>query len=103
MENDLDDETLYVRNSFIQVCLSKYYSRFITHNGTIIGAFIFFALLTAFAAFGVTQVKTDFELEFFVNSDHYLQGFITKRKAYFANGGDSANLYTDNTIDILTE
>lgn len=64
---------------------------------------MFFALLTAFAAYGVTQVKTDFELEFFVNSDHYLQGFISKRKTYFDNSGEAARFYTDQTIDVLTE
>ena len=53
---DKNKETLQVRNSLIQSCLTKSYSRFITHSATIVLVLLFFALLTAFAAYSASKV-----------------------------------------------
>ena len=103
VDPNLDDDTLYVRDSFIQTCLSKYFARFITHSTVQIIVIIFFVLLTAFACFGITQVETNFELDFFVNSDHFLQGFIKARDANFPNNGNGCRMYTTSDVDPLTE
>ena len=44
-----------------------------------------------------------FEMEFFVNRDHFLQGYISKQKAFFSENGETALFYTDSSIDVLTE
>ena len=54
VDPDLDDDTLYSRNSFIQNCLQKHYSRFITSFPVRIGVLIFFLFLTIFAIAGST-------------------------------------------------
>ncbi len=85
MDPKLDDDELYVQNSFIQTCLSKYFSHFVTSNCGIIGILVFFVLLTAFATFGATQVETNFNLEFFVNEDHFLQDYLAVKNSYFSD------------------
>ena len=49
-------------------------------------AFTIFSALTAAGAFGCSQMKQDFKLEWFIPSDSYVNNFFTLNEEYFSTG-----------------
>ncbi len=94
---------MYQRSSFIQNLLSKHYSRCIVNPTVQVIILVLFIMLTAFAAWGTSRIKSDFNIEYFVNDDHKLQDYYNMRDTYFGGSGEKAEYYSDTTADLLTE
>ena len=74
-----------------------------THWKVQILILLFFAALTGFAAWSVTQVVTNFSLEFFIEDDQRLRFYFDDLTANFESSGFSAGLYTDKSSNLTTE
>ena len=87
----------------MQNFLRKYFSRFVTNWKAQIFILIFFAGLTSFAGWAVTQVVTNFSIEYFVEDDQRLQIFYNQRNSLYPKIGFGSGFWTDGQADLLTE
>ena len=103
IEEELDDDRMYIRSSFMQSFLRKCFSPFVTNWKAQIFILLFFAALTAFASWSATQVVINFSVQFFVEDDQKLKAYFDDLNAIYSGSGFGCDFYTDATADLFTE
>lgn len=103
IDEDLDDDKLYSRSSFMQNFLQKYLSHFVTNGKAQIFILLFFAGLTAFAGWASTQAVINFSVEYFVSDGQRLKAFFSDLNAAYDGNRFGGNLYTEASANLLTE
>lgn len=75
--------------------LDKYFSaEIMSKEGRTVTLFVYF-IMVIFGIYGALQLEVDFKIEYFVDKDSAVWGYLDANTEYFQNG-DSFTVYVEN-------
>ena len=90
-----EDAPEVLHTSFTEMFLDKYFGKEImSKEGRAVILFVY-AVMIVFGIYGASQLEVDFKIEYFVDKESAVWGYLDANTEYF-NNGESFTIYVEN-------